>query len=325
MNNSVIPIIYACDDNIIKYLYVSVFSLLENKNENTFYDIFFLISKDVKNENKNLIEKLCSKYNEVSCHFIVMNDEFSNARLEISHITTPAYYRLLSADLLPKKYKKAIYLDYDTIIEKDLTEFFKISLDENYAAGVVAIGIVASLSNREYFEKVGITDLYSYINSGVMLLNLEKIRNDNMTKHLCNLVEQNLKLQDQGIINLAFKGKVKVIDLKYNFMEPYINDLEENINKCNVAYDIYGKHLVENARKNPVIIHYLNNKKLWSNKRLFYSVRWWAYANKSPLKFKLNFDYYRDIIFSYKTKNNHIVLTILGIKFKKSCKRNINC
>ena len=63
MNNSVIPIIYAGDDNIIKYLYVSVFSLLENKNENTFYDIFFLISKDVKNENKNLIEKLCSKYN----------------------------------------------------------------------------------------------------------------------------------------------------------------------------------------------------------------------------------------------------------------------
>ena len=317
MERNIIPVIYACDNNIIKYLYVSLFSLLENKNENTLYKIYFLISNDVTDKSKKLIEKICNKYSGVSHSFIIINNEFKNARLNIPHITAPSYYRLLIANLLSEENEKAVYLDYDTIIEKDLTEFFNISLDENYAAGVCAIGIIASIPDRDYYKEIGITDLYSYINAGVMLLNLKKIRNDNKTEHLCKLIEKNLKVQDQDIINLSFKGKIKIVDFKYNFMAPYINKKEQNKNKCVVAYDIYGKDSVEQAQKSPVIIHYLNNKKPWDNKRLYYAGKWWAYANKSPLKFKLNIDYYRDIIFSYKTKNNHHILTVFGIKFKK--------
>ena len=60
-------------------------------------------------------------------------------------------------------------------------------------------------------------DKEHYINSGVCLLNLKKIREDNMVKKLNRFLNTHkLMYPDQDTINIVFKDKILFLDNKYN-------------------------------------------------------------------------------------------------------------
>ena len=60
-------------------------------------------------------------------------------------------------------------------------------------------------------------DKEHYINSGVCLFNLEKIRKDNITKKLDEYVNTNkLFYPDQDTLNVIFKDKILFLNNKYN-------------------------------------------------------------------------------------------------------------
>ena len=63
----------------------------------------------------------------------------------------------------------------------------------------------------------------------------------------------------------------------------FLDDLELK-NKLN---DIYGEKILEDALNNPVIIHYVSDKKPWNDKTLWLAKYWLYYAKKSPLKLKM--------------------------------------
>lgn len=88
-----------------------------------------------------------------------------------------------------------------------------------------------------------------YINAGVMLLNLGKLRKDHMSIKLLNntikLAEQ-IEYQDQDIINITFRGRIKEVDSKYNFASSNV---------------IREKPKIKEA----IIIHYTGPIKPWNN------------------------------------------------------------
>ena len=56
-----------------------------------------------------------------------------------------------------------------------------------------------------------------YINSGVLLLNLDKIRKDKKDKELNDFVNKNkLMYPDQDTINVVFKNNIYFLENKYN-------------------------------------------------------------------------------------------------------------
>ena len=60
-------------------------------------------------------------------------------------------------------------------------------------------------------------DRFNYINSGVVLFNLKKIREDNKEQELNKFVnENNLYYPDQDAINAIFKNNILFLDNKYN-------------------------------------------------------------------------------------------------------------
>ena len=191
-----------------------------------------------------------------------------------SHITKTAYARMYLADILPEL-DKLIYLDCDLIIKTSLKELYDIDLNENYIAGVEDIGCTYL---GKYWKNVFPYD-YFCINTGVLLINLKKWREDKIVQKLLEAGKQGkYKLQlDQELINDVCHEKVIPLDLSWNVQDSfYRNDKIVKTNK--------NKKYIKYCAKHPKIIHYTEKIKPWKNVLMAKSNEWWYYNQYSSLK-----------------------------------------
>ena len=118
---SEVPIFFAVDDNYIPFLGVALKSLIENSSKEYKYQIKVLYT----NVTKTNMEKI-KKYESdgVNIEFVDLNSkikEISHKLYTRDYFSNTTYYRLLIPDLYPE-YDKAIYLDSDIDVLKDITK-----------------------------------------------------------------------------------------------------------------------------------------------------------------------------------------------------------
>ena len=271
-----IPIAMALDNNYTMPTIVAMTSMLENVNSDTVYKFHLLLSGDFKEENKNMILSLKKKYpsKQFEINFIDMKNAFSWARQSITSITRPTYFRLYLPNLL-REYDKLIYLDGDIIVNKDLSKLWNTDLKDNYIAGVRNY---FRNPNTIYHKYLGIDDLNQYINAGVSLMNLKKLRDDKMIdkfewfiKNKINKCKE-LIMQDQDTINACCYGKIIILPFEYNFSELLIELYNaQNENKK-----------ISLLTSDSTIIHYAHTKP-WNNLNSSLAEKWWFYAKKSGI------------------------------------------
>lgn len=282
-----IPIVLASDKNCDMQMYITILSAITNKKKDSFYDFYCLIPSRFSKFVDQKFKKLINKYNNVKLTFISMKNTFSHLPMQIEHITSPTFYRLKIAELLPG-YDKALYLDIDTIVLKDLTQLFNTDLGNNYIGGVPAASYIIEYEKlKDYYDNIGLKDMAYYVNAGVILWNLKQIRQDNVTEKFLALTKNTYKFMDQDIINLVCYGKIKHLDFKYNVMTSYKRRFLDNPELCNKIYEIYGEANLRNAIKNPVIVHYASDLKPWIDKKVWLGNYWLNYAKKAPAKIKI--------------------------------------
>ena len=281
-----IPIVLASDKNCASQMYTTILSAIDNKSENSFYDFYCLVPNKFSKRVTKLFYRLIEKNHNVNLTFVNMKNAFSDIEMQISHITSPTFYRLKIAELLPQ-YEKVLYLDIDTVVLQDLKELYKTDLGENYIGGVHSASYVINEKNtKQYYDSIGIPDMKYYINAGVILWNLKQIRKENITSKLLAMCKNQYRFMDQDIINLVCYGKIKHLDFKYNVMTSFKSRFLDVPELSQKVYDCYGKENVENAIIHPVIIHYVSDEKPWNNKNIWLGKYWQYYAKKNPIKFK---------------------------------------
>ena len=317
--NDRIPIVMASDKNYANQMYVATLSMLENRCSSTFYEFFYLVPDKFPFNIKKRFEKLNSKYKNFSIHFINMKNNFADKKMHISHITYPTYYRLKISEILPN-YEKIIYLDVDTIILDDLKQLYNTNIEDYYIAGCNAAGYIKNQSRHK--ERLRLSDMSHYVNAGVLLMNLKKIREDNLIKKFIELAQNDYESQDQDVINIACYGKILLLPLKYNLMTKYEELFYEGQGDRSIYEQIYGKCEIEEAIKNPIIIHYADKIKPWSDINAIYGQCWWKYALKTKL-FREPGNSFIQKIFSVKNEDIRKVITILGLKLKFKSKKLI--
>ena len=275
INNThlIIPIVLSADDMYAPFMYTTIISILENSNKKTFYVFFLLVPHNFSKTLENTILKINDNY-KCSIHFIYINNIFDNIDKKISHITIPTYYRLLIGDLLPEEFEKCIYLDVDICVCKDLSDLFNIDLNDNYIAGVVAAGYY--FSEEKNCERLNLPSMKRYVNAGVLIMNLKKIREDKMTEKFMELLKNNYDSQDQDILNVACFGKIITLPPKYNAM---VMRLKEN---NPLLRELYNEQEINEAKNSPYIIHYADKKKPWNNIGIYMENYWWNIAKKTP-------------------------------------------
>ena len=238
-----IHIVFCVSNNYVTHLGAAMASVLQN-NPNTDFS-FHILSADLTEESKKQIWKLKTRFPRFDVEYLVPPAAlFQGLKLTIPHISIETYFRYVIADLLPDL-DKVLYLDADLIVAGDLTPLWQTPLSEEayLAAGVPDLWI----EKLNYKSTLGFQKKDVYVNAGVLLFNLKKMREQSVSKQFFEMQEQwkdRICFQDQDIINLTLLGKIKVIDSIYNFTSYH-----------------YKKE--KSKRSKAVIFHFTGFKKPW--------------------------------------------------------------
>ncbi|HEP1806196.1 TPA: glycosyltransferase [Streptococcus suis] len=223
---SKINIAFSINDNHCLYVFFTI-SMIKKYTNNL--DIFVLHT-DLSDKSKDRLKTLETE--SVNIHFVTIDrDLFSNLPLTLDGITIETYYRYLLPEILIDC-DKVIYLDSDLLIRCDVKELWDIDVSQHYLAGVNEIDIINRFPDHKL--KLGFDLDELFINVGVLICNLQKMRQDKITHHLFTETER-LKdiilFQDQDVINVALKGKIADLPLAYNYtveaMEKDLLSLDE--------------------------------------------------------------------------------------------------
>lgn len=274
MKNEVnkIPIAFAFDDNLILPACVCFSSLLTHARSTTFYEIFILHPSNTLKD-KSLFQRIRETYDRCNITYIEIADAFSDG-YEIRGITKATYYRLLIPELIPQ-YSKIIYADVDIIFRMDLTELYNTNIKDVYVAATYDIGMLLTESGQRHISDLGL-DKNKYMQAGVLLMNTEKIREDNLEQQFLTLYGNKYKYQDQDILNITCCKFHLRLPMKYNMTDYTFMYL-----RAQAPYfkDMSGSEIVEAL--NTGNLHF-NGHKPWVKYSLNFDI-WWEYYRKSPV------------------------------------------
>ena len=264
-----IEICMSTDDNYCVHMGICIVSIMENNNSTVNMHI---LNNNISKENMGKLYELKDKYPNLNYFFYDMEEYFSKNKYSkviteelkdngfFKLLGISSYSRIFLTELLPEHIDKILYLDADTIVLDNLDELFSMDLDGYYCAGVINMnGIVTKV---EYTGKQYDTP---FINSGVLLINLDKWRTSNFIDSAIDLIKTYPKkgyLHDQNIINIVSKGQILLLDPKFNAMsEFYYVKYSKNL-KLNSYFGsterFYSINQMENELKNPTIVHFLS-------------------------------------------------------------------
>lgn len=271
-----IAVCYITDNNFCKPTCVSIASLKANRSKNIEYKIYVFVD-NVSNILQNKLKSMEEKNFEIEIQEI--SNQFKNLSMSpnvsTAHVNKTALLKFSIANILSTE-NVVLYVDGDTVIQSDLRKLFKIDISNVYGAMVKDI-----VSEFEWHrKKIPYKDKY-YFNSGVMLLNLQMLRKNNMEKKLIEYrTNYHNFYMDQDAFNVAFDGKVKYLDVKWNFMNKLLR--EKSRNWIEKFYEIKLPKKEKDIFKKCEIVHFASDKKPWVYDIGYCSYLYKKYYEKSP-------------------------------------------
>lgn len=280
-----IPIVFSSDDNYVPILATAVKSIADFSTKNNNYDIVILHQDITKDNQSKLIKEFESE--SLSIRFVNVKKFFEDRHLITpAHFTIEIYFRLAMQDVM-QEYDKVVYLDSDLVVNKDIAELYFTPLGDNLIAAVQDVDSAGCYKGfdpkrKEYFENVlKLQDPYSYFNSGVIVMNLNKFRHDFTSEYIIKLAEnEDYIFPDQDVLNILCENKVLYLDERWNTL---INHKSRDNSRLEVArlapHKIYNNYL--KARKDPWIIHFAGYQKPWKYRQCDMSEYFWRFARET--------------------------------------------
>jgi len=231
-------IVMSSDNNYAQHLGISILSILKNKDKG-YKIIFHILDGGISGYNKVKINQILDSYYECKINFVAFDKAIFRNFPESGHIKIAAYYRIMAPELIASN--RLLYLDCDTIIVQDLYSLYSADL-QNYTLAAIAD------INEYNFKKNFFRRIDRYFNSGVLLIDTNKWRQNNILKRSFFFLNDGnnlnkIKYHDQDILNHLLENDWLELDAKYNYQ------IQEYDNK---------KQLGDTQ-----ILHYISNHKPW--------------------------------------------------------------
>lgn len=249
--NEEINFVLASDENYADKLSVTMYSILSCHRDLQKVNIHVL-SNNITEVSLNKIRKVSELFYNSNVVFYNLNNlkELIGKSVNVDHLSLAAYARLFIPTLLPLEVKKAVYLDVDIIVNKNMYEVFNMDLNDYY------IGAVKSLIDLATVDEMK-NELF-HINSGMIVWNLKVCREMNFVEQCLDYIknhEGKIKFHDQTIINEICKGKIKALHPKYNVMSNMLYLGYTSFISVYGLTNFYNEKEYEDAKTRPTVIH----------------------------------------------------------------------
>lgn len=254
MSDKSMNIIVNFDNNFVNMAIVFFVSMMRKASPDVCYDIYILTD----NLSENNLEKLkynLKKYNNIQFKKVDLNHILKKYNFSRSWRpdTIVNYCRLFIPELF-EEFDKALYIDVDMIVNRNIEELYNIEIDNGcYIAAVSGYATrgIPSESDVNHIKSIipDMNNMELYFNDGMFLLNLKKIREEHFynKQEIIELCGKELLFADQDILNIIYFGKVHYLDVRWNV------GMVKNYTELSDSY--------KTSVDDPYIIHYNGYKR----------------------------------------------------------------
>lgn len=278
-------VVYNADERFAGVFATSVLSLFDSNREADEITVY-LIEDHITEDSKKKFQEIAQAYQR-KIITIPMPDleKLAGVKIVIPKYNRMATYgRLFIASCLPKNIDKVIYADCDTIFVDSIKELWETDI-ANYRIGLTNDG-----QSGGHREILGISKDGIYYNSGIMLVNLKRWREEGLEKTFVDYIRGQggyVPIPDQGALNAVCDGSILCLPLRFNAFSILYGLDYDTVMKIRCPQFFYSKEETENALAHPAIVHFTTN--------IFMPIRPWVkgcthpyaekyleYRNKTP-------------------------------------------
>lgn len=256
LKQTILNVLVTLNSSYVEQLIVMLTSLIFSNPGISF--IVYIMYSSMTERDFAFINRYIEKSNCSIIRIRVPEHLFSNLPITRRY-PQEMYYRIFAAQFLPKELDRVLYLDPDLVVINPLDKLYSIDFRGNLFAAAPHISEFIEKLNR---IRLKMPKNSTYINSGVMMLNLSLLRQQNIREIFDYMKKYRnfLFLPDQDAINGVYCGKILTIDPKiYNLSDRYyiLHNLRPKNKNCKINLDW--------IQRNTVIIHYYGKNKPWKN------------------------------------------------------------
>lgn len=275
MKQDEIPIFFTTDESYAPYLDCAIRSMMERASRAYTYQIIVL-HEDLTEESRRKLSAAVKPPFQI--RFLQMQEKLAGItdrgenRLRCDYFTLTIYFRLFIADRFPE-YDKGLYLDSDIVVPGDISQLYQTELGDDLIGACPDHSITPVPALVDYVENAVGIPIEQYINSGILVMNLKKMREVGLCDHFLHLLHTyhfDCLAPDQDYFNAMCNGKIVYLDESWDAMPPE------------------GGGGTGAILERPSLIHYNLFQKPWCYDDIPYEDYFWRYAKGSP--------FYEDIV-----------------------------
>ncbi|HFI0543065.1 TPA: glycosyltransferase [Streptococcus suis] len=213
-----LDIAFSVNNRYAQYLGATILSILAHhpKEEVRVHILYKEIAQSILQDLGNLAQQTPN----LELHFHLLEDQqFSAIPIRTEQFPIESFSRFLLPELLIDL-ERILYLDVDILVHGNLMELFQTDLEEYELGAIIEADIFKYY--QWYLDSLGFGPNDAYFSSGVLLMDLDKMRQNGTTNQLIAMAlekAQDYKFPDQDILNTYYKGQFKQLSPAYNYTD----------------------------------------------------------------------------------------------------------
>lgn len=244
-------VVYSASDLYSALAGISLTSLLENNKEESEIHVI-IMDNGISEENKRKLTETARKYHR-DIRFIPLAESLSSVHINIQKWNISTFGRLFEASSLPDT-DKVIHVDCDMIVCGSLRELWELDMSHAMIAGA------PDCLSDIYKTNIGLKPEDIYINAGLLVMNLERIRKTNMEERFLKYIEKNsgfLTYVDQEVLNACVEKEEKIfLPLRYNSYSILHYLTYQQLKRLRHVRHMFPEDEYTQSVEHPAIIHY---------------------------------------------------------------------
>jgi len=286
-----IPVIHRLNDRYAAPAAVAMNSMLRHASSRYHYDLRIIHTDITLNHQKKLLATV-SKFDNASLEFVTPAEAPVIANLfdggaKKAHLSAETFWTLLVADIFPDL-DRCILTDVDVLWVGDVAEFWRSAPDgcdpSWQIAGIRFVNPKAPNRIAQYYARyeerftpAEVASVVGGVCGGLLLLNLQELRENNMPKRFLDFAFANqdrLRQHEQDVINIVAGKQIRHLPLR-NMVSTYLYDMSDS-GEFAAGDNHFAESEIQDALRNPIQLHFAGGARMkpWLDPSARFSGEW---------------------------------------------------